>query len=117
MAYSVDQKEKILLALEKGFTIIEASKLFDVSTRAINSWKKLVKDGITLEPKRGYQKGHSHKIKDLDEFKSFVEKNNKITAKEMIIRWEKLTGVRISEPVIGRYLKKTRFEPNRTLLV
>ena len=54
-----------------------------------------------LNPEDGYQKGHSHKIKDLLEFKKFVDLNPSRTAEEIASNWGN-----ISKITVWRALKK-----------
>ncbi len=48
--YSLDLRERVLLQLEKGSSVIEISQLFHLARQTIYSWKRLEKEG-KLEPR------------------------------------------------------------------
>ena len=115
MALSVDLRKRVMAAIGDNTRITKVAKIFRISRKVIYNWLDLRNKTNSLAPKSGYQKGHNHKIRDLDMFKSFVEKNKQYTARQMIISWEKLTGVKISEPVMGRYLKKIGYSSKKNV--
>ena len=116
MAFSLDLRERVIGAVDGGMHIDEAAKIFDVSRRVIYEWLELRKKTGELKPKTGYQKGHSHKITDLEKFKAFANSNKQCTSPQMVIRWEQLTGVKVSEDVMLRMLKKIGFTFKKKLL-
>lgn len=106
MAFNVDLRKRVVSATDDGMSVSEASTIFKVCKRVIYTWLTLREATGNLEPKTGYQKGHSHKITDWDQFKTFVESHYKYTTPKMIIAWEKLTQVKVSESVMRRSLRK-----------
>ena len=115
-SYSLDLRQKIIDAVDKGMTQIEAAKTFNVSRRVIYSWLQLRLKTNSLAPKTGYQKGHSHKITDWDEFEKFIEVNRFLTAHEMLEKWKALKNIEMGIDVIyegllkiGYTFKKKRF--------
>lgn len=106
MAYSIDLRERVIKAVDNGMPTYEAASMFAVSKRVIYTWLDLRNATGSLERKTGYQKGHSHKITDWDKFKQFVNLHCKYTTPKMIIEWEKLTQVKVSESVMLRALRK-----------
>jgi transposase len=62
----------------------EVSTFLKINPKTLYRWVKRYKNGESLEPKKGYQKGHSHAIKDLDEFKKTVENSNASTRQEIV---------------------------------
>lgn len=106
MPLSIDLRKRVVEDVDNGISVESASKTFKVSKRAIYRWLKLRKETGSLEPKIGYQKGHSHKIKDWDLFKEFIQKYKEFTSLYLIVEWEKLTQVKMSESVMLRALKK-----------
>ena len=63
--YSIDLREKLFAQLDSGMSISKASKIFRVNRQTIYNWVSIKEETGKLEAKSGYQKGHSHKIKDL----------------------------------------------------
>lgn len=115
MALSIDLRKRVIGSVDNGVHIDEVAKNFQVSRRVIYKWLKLRAETNSLEPKSGYQKGHSHKIKDWDEFKKFVEANKYHTARTMIVEWEKLNNNTVSEAAMGRWLKKINYTSKKKL--
>jgi transposase len=114
---SVDLRKRIIAAIDDGMKIGEAAKLFDVCEKAIYNWINLRKIINSLEPKSGYQKGHSHKIKNWEEFRAFAAANKHCTIKAMQEKWQKNTNAPISKSVIQRGLKKIDYTSKKKLLV
>lgn len=117
MRFSLDLRERVIAAIDNNERIGEVAKKFTVSKRVIYEWLELRKETGSLAAKSGYQKGHSHKIKDWDQFKIFAEANKQDSAIQMAIEWEKLTGIPISHDVITRGLKKIGFTSKKKLLI
>jgi transposase len=114
---STDLRERVITAVDNNMRITEAGKVFRVSRRVIYKWLDLRKETGSLAPKTGYQKGHSHKITDLDAFKIFVEANKHRTVKGMIVEWEKLNATTISESSMERTLKKIHYTSKKNFWV
>ena len=74
-----------------GMAVSEAAAIFHVYEKTIYLWLELRDKAGNLEPKTGYQKGHSHKITDWNLFKKFAEDHSKCTSPQMIVKWEKFT--------------------------
>lgn len=104
--YSLDLRQRIINAIDSGTTQIEAAKLFKVNRRTISRWLQLRSKTNSLTPKIGYQKGHSHKIINWDEFEKFAEANKYCTGEEMAKAWTALKNIEISVDVIYLALAK-----------
>jgi Transposase and inactivated derivatives len=100
MLYSLDLRERVVSAIEEGMSKKQASELFNVCRETIYQWLRLKATQGDLSPQVGFQKGHSHKIKDLERFKAFVDKHGDYTQEETA----KHFGVSLS--TIGRALRK-----------
>lgn len=74
-AYSNDLRVRVLNAISDGSKIKIVSEKFNVCTKTIYNWRRLKTETGSYEAKTGYQNGHSHKIKDLEVFKDYIEKN------------------------------------------
>ncbi len=106
MAFSIDLRKRVIAAVDDGMQITKAAKVFQVCRRTIYLWQDLLKKTNNFAPKFGYQKGHSHKITDWDQFKVFVEKHKHCASPQMRVEWKKLTNIDVSESVMLRALKK-----------
>ncbi|MDW8328164.1 MAG: helix-turn-helix domain-containing protein [Anaerolineales bacterium] len=100
MSYSTDLPQKAIEAVVGGATLVEVSQMLNFGYRTLQRWLKQWSETGDWAPKTGYQKGHSHKIKDFDEFRKFVEANPSLTQKEMAAIWG------VSSMTICRALKK-----------
>jgi transposase len=99
--YGLDLRQRVVhLRKNKNMSVKKISKLLLISPESIYDWLKREKTTGNLAPKTGYQKGHSHKIKDIEAFKKFVNSNSHDTAK---ILAEKLGNV--SKSTVAKVLK------------
>lgn len=117
MAFSTDLRERVITAIDNGMRITEAAKIFKVCRSVIYDWKDLLETTKDLKAKSGYQKGHSHKITDWEQFKLFVEKHKHSSSPQMRIEWKKITNIDMSESVMLRALKKIGYTSKKKLLV
>lgn len=113
--YSLDLRKRVMDAISKGTRPTVVAKTFDISRTAVYDWKNLLKETNSLRPKSGFQKGHSHKITNWEEFKSFVEKHGNLTVKMMIAEWMKLKNQNISESTMERALRSIGFTSKKNL--
>ena len=116
MAYSVDLRERVMASIEGGMRVTETAKVFRVCRKTIYLWQNLLKTTDSLAPKSGYQNGHSHKITDWDQFKTFAEAHKYCSSSKMRVEWKRLTNVDVSESVILRALKKIGYTSKKKLL-
>lgn len=100
MPYSLDLRRRVVLAVHGGMKKTEVCRLFLICRYTLYSWLALEKTGGNLEPQTGFQKGHGHGIKDLEQFKEFVNLHPDYTQEEMGQHYG------VSRSTIGRYLKK-----------
>lgn len=106
MGYSIDLRERVIEAEEKGMTQREIEEIFKVSSGSIKRWKKLKEETGSLNPRKrtsesfDFKRGiPNHK---LEKFKEFVLENNEMTYEEIANAWS------ISDTAVGRYLKRLR---------
>jgi transposase len=117
MALSIDLRKRVIAAVDGGMRITDAAKTFQVGRRLIYTWLDLRKRTNSLSPKSGYQKGHSHKITDWDEFRKFIEKNSHRTVKGMIVEWTKANNNTVSESAMERWLKKIGYTSKKNFWI
>ncbi len=106
MPLSIDLRKRVIAAVDDGMRITDAAAAFQICRKTIYHWLNLRKNTNDIAPKKGYQKGHSHKITDWNQFSEFVKINRHLTIAKMVIEWKKLTTVKVSESVMLRALKK-----------
>jgi transposase len=109
--YSTDLREKLYAQLDSGMSITNASKIFRINRQTIYNWVSIKEETGKLEAKSGYQKGHSHKIKNLEQLENFIRENPDKTLKELSELWpEKISGW-----TIGRWIKRLGYTYKKNL--
>lgn len=83
MPYSLDLRKRAVAAIRSGMTRAQASEVYQVCRKTLYNWFKLEEKTGHLKPIVGFQKGHSHGIKDLQAFKEFVDRHPDYTQEEM----------------------------------
>lgn len=100
MPYSLDLRKRAVAAAHGGMKKIEVCSLFNICRQTLYSWLALEKAHGHLQPQTGFQKGHSHGIKDLDKFREFVNLHPDYTQEEMAEYYG------VGSSTIGRSMKK-----------
>ena len=109
--YSTDLREKLFARLDSGMSITNASKIFRINRQTIYNWVSIKEETGKLEAKSGYQKGHSHKIKNLEQLEKFILENPDKTLKELSGLWpEKISGW-----TIGRWIRRLGYTYKKSL--
>lgn len=109
--YSTDLREKLFSQLDLGMSITKVSKIFKINRQTIYNWVSIKEETGKLEAKSGYQKGHSHKIKDLELLEKFVLENPDRTLKELSCLWpEKISGW-----TLGRWINRLGYTYKKNL--
>jgi|ERR1700757_2323406 transposase len=85
--YSYDLRIRVVAAVETGMTVTEASQTFGVHRDTIMGWLARKEATGDVQAKVGYQRGHSHKITDLAQFKTFVDAHGEATIEELAETW------------------------------
>jgi transposase len=100
MPYSLDFRKRVLVSVKSGMTKLAICELFNICKQTLYNWIKLEESQGHLKPNTGFQKGHSHGIKDLGIFRKFVDLHPDYTQEEMAKHFE------VSSSTIGRTLQK-----------
>ncbi|HJY81880.1 MAG TPA: IS630 transposase-related protein [Candidatus Binatia bacterium] len=85
--YSYDLRVRVVAAVEKGMGVREASQTFGVHRDTIRGWLARKEATGDVQAKVGYQRGHSHKITDPEQFTAFVEAQGEATLEELAEAW------------------------------
>ena len=103
MPYSVDLRERVVGAIRLGMTRAKASAIYNVCQKTIYSWLLLEERTGSLEPKTGFQKGHSPGITDHKAFKQFVDDHGDHTQEEIAQYFS------VGSSTVSRTLKKVGY--------
>ena len=103
--YSDDLRQKVLDAVDNGYSKSHVSRLFNISRNTIDLWLKRRKETGSLSAIRDYRRGPQGKIKDLEQFRAFATEHGHLTQKGMAAQWHEP----ISDPAISKALRRIGF--------
>lgn len=109
--YSSDLREIVLKKLKTGITKVKLEKEFEISSRTIWQWEKIQKienrtSPIPYKMRNQRTKTNMSKIKDLKEFKNFIDSNHGVPSRALAILWTEKTKISVTQSAILRALKK-----------
>ena len=85
--YSYDLRVRVVAAVEKGRGVKEVSQTFGVHRDTIAAWVARKAATGDVQAKSGYQRGHSHKIREAKQFQAFVAAHGDATVEELAEAW------------------------------
>ena len=85
--YSYDLHIRVIAAVEKGREVKEASRTFGLHRDTITAWLARKEATGDVQAKVGYQRGHSQKITDPQQFIAFVQEQREATLEELAAAW------------------------------
>lgn len=103
--YSVDLRQKVLEAVDRGERKSQVCRMFNISRNTLDLWLKRRDSPDGIAASQSYQRGHSHKITDWQKFRAFVQQHGDKTQAEMAQLWEG----DISARTIARGFKRIGF--------
>lgn len=86
--YSDDLRSKVMAAINPGEKKSYVSQMFNISRDTIDRWLNRRDATGNVQATQGYQRGHSHRISDWDEFRCFAQKYGDKTQAEMAQLWQ-----------------------------
>jgi len=107
-AYSLDLRQKVVAAYERGeATIDEIASLFSVGPTFVKKMLRLHREGQDLSP-RPHGGGHTPKLSDkhLQMIRAEIARNNDVTSEELRQLLRKRSDVEVSQPTISRVLAR-----------
>lgn len=110
--YSDDLRTKVLRALNRGEKKSHVSQMFNISQDTLDRRLKRQKATGSAQAAQGYQRGHSHRIQDWEQFRAFAQKHGDKTQDEMAQRWQ---GA-VSKRTIGRALARIGWTRKKRLM-
>lgn len=108
--YSDDLRSRVIEKLTAGWPLQKAADNFSLGVATVGRWWRRYKKEGHYKPIVKYQKGHSHKIGDLDSFKKFMIKNPSLTCNEIALKLGNM-----SKSTAHAYLKKINFTRKKKL--
>ena len=105
-AYSVDLRQRVLNALERGTARKEVVKIFAVSEGSIKRWQKLRREHTTLEPRRVGGQQPIIQASDEQVVRRLVAATPDATLEEYTKQWNELHERLISHWTLGRAIRR-----------
>jgi len=97
------RKRAVEMIENESYSYEDVTEILKLSRKSIERWKKLKNLTGDVKPKKR-SKGQRNKIKDLDEFKKFIDQNPNKTLKEYAEKWGD-----VSHMTIQRALKRINY--------
>lgn len=107
-AYSVDLRERVLDAIERGMARPQAVTTFAVSEGSIKRWQKLRREGKSLAPRRRPGQQPSIKAADAAVVRRLVQATPDATLQEYADEWNALHDKPLSRWTIGRAMRRLK---------
>ena len=85
--YSDDLRTKVIAAIDRGEKKSHVSRMFNISRDTIDRWLERREKTGNVKAAQAYQRGHSHRIKNWDEFRAFAAQHGDKTQAEMAQLW------------------------------
>ena len=105
-AYSLDLRQRVLDALERGMGRKEAITIFAVSEGSIKRWLKLRRECNSLEPSKPSGRPPSLKPTDDDVVRRLIAATPDATLAEYTEQWNELHDTSISHWTFGRAVRR-----------
>lgn len=100
-------------ALESKMTVAEVMRIFSIYKDTVYKWKALKESTGDTKARTGYQSGHTRMIiKDLDEFKAFIDGHRDKGLRELA----ELYSGKVSQSTIANYLTHIGYTYKKSLL-
>ena len=81
-SYPYELRTRVIEALSK-MTITQVAQIFQLSRWTIYKWKAIKDKTGEIQARIGYQRGHSHKISNIEAVKEFIDQNSSKSLKEL----------------------------------
>ena len=108
-AYSVDLRQRVLDALERGMPRSEVVTTFQVSDGSIKRWLKRQRDHSSLEPTKPSGRPRTLKPSDDTSVRRLLELTPDATLAEHTEQWNELHDTPISHWTFGRAARRLGF--------
>lgn len=104
--YSPDLRERVLSAYRQNGNKSAVCRTFSIARTTLDSWLKLHEETGKLDPRVHRIRGHSHKVKDLDHFKRWLEQQQFERIRDLMPLFEAEYGVPISHTNMHKWLRR-----------
>jgi transposase len=108
-AYSVDLREKIVAAIERGMPKAQAARTFDVSLSSVKRYARIARRGESLTPKKSPGRPTKADEKARVLLEEDVKERPAATISQRRRFLEHLTGSTLSDSTVRRLMKQLGF--------
>ena len=107
-AYSVDLRERVLAALDRGMSRAGVVEAFQVSEGSIKRWLRARREGGDLHPRRPLGRPPTIRTEHDAALRAQVETEPDATLQEHTEQWNKEWGTTLSQWSLGRAIRARR---------
>jgi len=104
--YSSDLRQRVITAYEQSGNKSAVCRTFSIARTTLDYWLKLREETGGLEPRPHKIRGHSHKVKDLDSFKLWLEQQQFERIRDLMPLFEAEYGVPISHTNMHKWVRR-----------
>lgn len=108
-AYSEDLRKKIVAAIERGMSKVQAARTFDVSLSSVKRYSRIAREGRSLEPRKSPGRPRKADEKARALLEKDVEERPGTTISQRRHFLEHLTGTTLSDATVRRLMKRMGF--------
>ena len=108
-AYSEDLRKKIVAAIERGMSKVQAARTFDVSLSSVKRYSRIAREGRPLEPRKSPGRPRKADEKAQLLLEKDVEERPGTTISQRRHFLEHLTGTTLSDATVRRLMKRMGF--------
>lgn len=105
-AYSVDLRLRVLAAIDKGLSKMQAHKTFQISRSTMDDWLNLREQTGSVQVPAPQQRGGRRGLGVHQSFATFVERHQHSTLEQMRQAWQQETQQSVSTMSFSRALRQ-----------
>lgn len=104
-AYSMDLRERIVLARESGESVVSVAQRFGVCTKTVRAYQSLASKG-QLSPRPIPGKAARLRPEQEAAFVAMVEEKSDWTVEQLSLEWERRSGVLLPRSTLHDHMKR-----------
>jgi len=106
MAYSVDFRQKVLEAVDRGMPVTEVARLFGVSVPTVHNFRRYRRERGTLEPRKSGSTRHRKLTReDVDLIRRLIDDDPGVTINAIRAQ----LSVEVAESTVWRAVRKMAY--------
>lgn len=106
MSYSLDLRERAVVATQQGMTVPQAAAVFQVSIATIERWRRLARETRDLRPRTSPGRPRAIPVEQEADLVAQLQAQPDATLAEHCQRWQVTHGVAMSPATMCRTLQR-----------